>query len=135
MGATDGGLVGSGWNLDDIEISGFQSQGCADGDVDGDGDPTPPCGGGDCNDQDPTVHLGGQEFCDGLDNDCDGEIDEACNGENPSGGPGPDDAEQEESNRDLRGTYCGLAHDADGRALACSWLLICFPLLLRRRRA
>lgn len=135
MGATDGGLVGSGWNLDDIEISGFQSQGCGDGDVDGDGDPTPPCGGGDCNDQDPTVHWGGQEFCDGLDNDCDGEVDEACNGENPTGGPGPDDAEQELSNGDLRGTYCGLAHDADGRALAWSWLLVCSALLLRKRRA
>jgi hypothetical protein len=32
----------------------------------------------DCDDQDPEIHLGGCEMCDGKDNDCDGEVDEFC---------------------------------------------------------
>ena len=31
---------------------------------------------GDCDDDDPTTHLGAEEICDGLDNDCDDTIDE-----------------------------------------------------------
>ena len=30
----------------------------------------------DCDDTDPTTHLGAAEICDGADNDCDGTIDE-----------------------------------------------------------
>ncbi len=33
-------------------------------------------GGDDCNDEDPTINPEGEEFCDGLDNDCDGFADE-----------------------------------------------------------
>ena len=56
----------------------------ADADDDGFGDPLrclPPDAstgvdnGDDCNDQDAFVYPGAQEICDGLDNDCDGEID------------------------------------------------------------
>ncbi len=43
--------------------------------VDADGDASTTCGG-DCNDADPSVGRGFRENCDGLDNDCDGEIDE-----------------------------------------------------------
>ena len=33
---------------------------------------------GDCLDSDATVKPGAQEFCDGLDNDCDGQVDDSC---------------------------------------------------------
>src|SRR4051794_28833897 len=32
----------------------------------------------DCNDADPTVHAGAIEVCDGIDNNCDGRVDEGC---------------------------------------------------------
>jgi hypothetical protein len=53
---------------------------CVDEDGDGFG---PGCrAGDDCDDSSPTAFPGGFESCDGLDNDCDGEVDEdgACDG-------------------------------------------------------
>ena len=52
--------------------------------VDRDGDGTH-AENGDCNDADPAIHPGAPKLCDGLDNDCDGQLDErlrcprACN--------------------------------------------------------
>ncbi len=46
-------------------------------DKDGDGFQVPPLGN-DCNDFDPTVNPGAHEYCDGVDNDCDGTTDEDC---------------------------------------------------------
>ncbi|MFB6294586.1 MAG: putative metal-binding motif-containing protein, partial [Candidatus Nanohaloarchaea archaeon] len=51
-------------------------------DSDGDGYTGPNCGDNDCNDNDPSIHPGADEVCDGKDNDCDGNTDpswEVCN--------------------------------------------------------
>jgi len=55
-------------------------------DVDGDG--LSACEG-DCNDHNNTVRPGNGELCDGLDNDCDGEIDDNPNCESRGGDTGP----------------------------------------------
>ncbi|MBK7476746.1 MAG: hypothetical protein IPI11_12310 [Haliscomenobacter sp.] len=76
------------------------TQGCQtttyyrDNDRDGYGDPNqkqesciPPKGyvtnSQDCNDNDANIHPGATEYCDGLDNDCDGKKDESCINECP----------------------------------------------------
>ena len=51
--------------------------GC-DTDLDGDGHLAPDCGGADCDDSDAGVHPGAAEACNGMDDDCDGQVDEDC---------------------------------------------------------
>jgi putative metal-binding protein len=45
-------------------------------DADGDGHPSFACGGDDCDDADPAVPAEGGETCNGVDDDCDGVVDE-----------------------------------------------------------
>lgn len=54
-------------------------------DSDHDGAAPTSCGGNDCNDAEPTVHVGATEICDGLDNDCDG-VSDPPNGSGCSAG-------------------------------------------------
>lgn len=45
-------------------------------DNDSDGDPPRVCGGTDCDDANASVHVGGVDVCNGIDDNCNGEIDE-----------------------------------------------------------
>src|SRR5690606_23768254 len=61
-------------NIDDEDALCFDL--CPD--LDGDGYFDAACGGSDCDDTDPNVHPGAFEHCsDGIDNSCNGLIDEA----------------------------------------------------------
>jgi hypothetical protein len=51
----------------------------ADCDCLDDGEALPSDPSGDCNDSNATIHPGISEVCDGLDNDCDGTVDESAN--------------------------------------------------------
>ena len=46
-----------------------------DPDLDGDGFENEDYGGDDCDDENPTIHPGAEEFCDTRDNDCNGIVD------------------------------------------------------------
>ncbi len=56
-------------------------------DVDGDGHAAPAAGGGDCDDEHAEVYPGADEICDGLDNDCDDDVDEFCTDSELDGPP------------------------------------------------
>ncbi len=63
-------FVMSGMNIDDVGLW----QDCID--LDMDGYTTAACGGPDCDDTDASIHPGAAEVCNGIDDDCDGLVDE-----------------------------------------------------------
>jgi hypothetical protein len=85
-------------------------------DADADGDGYTRCGG-DCDDANPSVYPGALEICDGVDNDCDGQIDEGAAGVDSDGDgvhnacdncPAVANPDQGDSNHDLVGDICDL---------------------------
>ncbi len=88
----DPGYVEAGGDCDDADVAfnpGVVEADCADpndyncdgstGYDDADGDNAPACE--DCNDNDALVNADAVELCDGIDNNCDGELDEATAGD------------------------------------------------------
>ncbi|MEW6714269.1 MAG: DUF2341 domain-containing protein [Nitrospirota bacterium] len=61
------------WLTSDTTPMYFQ---CTDSDSDGYAAEGGPCGEIDCNDSNPAIHPGATEICDGVDNDCDQQIDD-----------------------------------------------------------
>ena len=69
----------------------FEPGSCTDSD--GDGYESSDCGGNDCDDGDVHVYPGAFEDCNGIDDDCDGQVDEGCgdDDDDTTGTPGDDD--------------------------------------------
>jgi uncharacterized protein (TIGR03382 family) len=131
-------LDGDGDGLDDFEGD------CDDGDaslnlLDADSDGHSSCDG-DCDDDDASVHPDAEERCDdGLDNDCDGAVDEPDCVEDDTGEPAPEDsAEPDDTDNTGDDTTageegCGCSGAPD---LGFAWMsaLAGMALLRRRRR-
>ena len=100
-GAESGAVVGS------LRLAGF---GCPDQDQDG----FSACRG-DCNDRNPAIHPGAPEACNGIDDDCDGAIDETATSPDGDGDGVPDGCDncpdvpnpgQEDGDGDFVGDAC-----------------------------
>ena len=63
------------WRTVDITLPVAFSFNC---DLDGDGHDAEVCGGGDCDDRNPFIHPDAEPVCDGIDNNCNGDVDEGC---------------------------------------------------------
>ena len=91
---------------------------CADPDADGDGEDSTDFGGPDCDDDDPAVNTSADEVCNGVDDDCDGDLpaDEA-DGDGDSQPPCAGDCDD-----DAPTVYDGAAELCDGLDNDCDGL-------------
>jgi len=107
-------------------------------DTDGDGTPDGP----DCDDADPAVGPGETEQCNGIDDDCDDDVDEGCPGAESGSASGDDSGsgglDSAGSGLDggvyPRGGDAGCACAAQERARAAWWAFVMLALCVRRRR-
>ena len=95
--------------------------GCVD--ADGDGYESVACGGSDCNDAAPNANPGAIEICDGIDNNCNGEIDEGLPDADGDGVADCVDVDQDGDNCpdiiDANPTVASVDDDGDGYAADC----------------
>lgn len=113
-------------NVDQFDLDGDTLGDACDDDKDGDGDNAFT----DCDDLDPTVHNGAPEGCDGIDNNCNGSIDEGaldtdldglknCVDKDDDGDNDPDDEDCEPLNPEIfHGAFelCdGIDNNCDGK--------------------
>jgi hypothetical protein len=79
-GGTTGSCTGGGTGM---VVSAPFPAGVVCVDADGDTYLSTACGGTDCDDANPNIHPGAMEICNGIDDDCDGKVDEAEDGAAP----------------------------------------------------
>jgi hypothetical protein len=103
-------------------------------DVDGDGHDGEPAGGDDCDDEDADTWPGAEELCDDKDNDCDGSVDEDCEGGSDTAPPDDDDGDSPaDKDKSPSGCACSQGHLEPFAWLA--WMFAFAVVLYRRRRA
>jgi len=98
---------------DDDDATGDDDDSAASADLDGDGWSV---ADGDCDDNDASVHPEAPEQCDGVDNNCDGTVDEGVDDDLDGDGVTPCDGDCDDTNAD---TYPGAAEVCDGEDNDC----------------
>ena len=110
------------------DVVGFRCCTAPEDDLDNDGAPASK----DCNESNPAIYVGAQELCDGLDNNCNGKLDDAadvdgddvgacqdCNDEDPLMFPGAEDQVGDQIDQNCDGLD-GVDADDDGYASVAS---------------
>ncbi|MEW5854140.1 MAG: putative metal-binding motif-containing protein [Myxococcota bacterium] len=115
----------------DQDCDGNNNNGCNCGpvpDADFDGVNSSACGGNDCDDTNGAIYPGATERCDGVDNDCDGVLDDGfdadgdnyttCGTVRPAGGLDPAYVDCDDGNANRKPFACELCANASG-TVAC----------------